>query len=127
MMVFLMQEVFKKMTRERIGVLRVFCLASREYAKHLKGYDMTDDEKRPRISVEATGYPELRRLIREGPSDGRWTTLKHHVHNCYETVFSTLEMASTMTKIQQQDELIKLCRLRQQVGYLFHFTVRQSH
>jgi hypothetical protein len=115
----LMQDVFKKVTRERFDILRVFCLCSEEYAKHLSGYDSTDDERAPRLSIEATGYPQLRSFIAGGPSDGRWATLKHHVHNCYDTLFSTLEMASSMNKVQRKDAIIKLCQIKQQVCFMY--------
>jgi len=122
-----MQEVFQKATRDRIAVLRVFCLCSDEYAKHLAGYDITDEEKAPRISVEATGYPHFRAFIAGGPSTGRWNILKHHIQTCYDTLFSTLEMASTMTKNQQKDKLIELSRVKQQVCLLFNCLGWHSH
>jgi hypothetical protein len=103
-----MQEVFKKVTRERIVALQVFCLCSEEYAKHVAGYDSTDEER-------ATGYPRLRSFIAGGPSSGRWAALKHHIHNCYDTLFSTLDMASSLTKLQRKDTILKLNQIKQQV------------
>ena len=88
--------------------LIIVCVDNEEYAKHARGFSEwspeTPDEA-PRLSLAATGIPELRRIITEFPANGRWESLNHHVKNTWRCTLEGFHLSGSVTKAQRKAQV----------------------
>ncbi|KAL5391277.1 hypothetical protein PMIN02_006631 [Paraphaeosphaeria minitans] len=98
----------KKIWKKQYPKIIIVCIDNYEYGKHAPSYSpWTPEEsgKTLRLSKEATGIPELRSIIADFPADGRWETLRHHIHETWECTMNSLEMSGTVTIAQRKAEV----------------------
>ncbi|KAF1952582.1 hypothetical protein CC80DRAFT_572350 [Byssothecium circinans] len=96
-----LQTKYKNTTKDP-HPLEVFCISNTEYEKYMDGYPQ---DKPPKLSLEGTGVPALRKFITLFPANGRFATLKHHVNDTWDSLISTLEMAGSDAKVEQKEQL----------------------
>lgn len=88
--------------------LIIVCVDNEEYAKHARGYAAWSPEspdESPRLSVMATGIPELRRIITEFPANARWESLNHHIKDTWRCTLEGFHLSGSVTKAQRKAQV----------------------
>ncbi|KAF3034625.1 hypothetical protein E8E12_006678 [Didymella heteroderae] len=91
----------------------VFCVSNRMYMRHLRGYDMDNDQSVPTMTIEETQIPSLVSHIFTLPSKGRMATLDHFVRVSIQTLLSVIQMscsASTLTRVKHLVDIVQRSR-----------------
>lgn len=91
----------------------VFCVSNRMYMRHLRGYDMDNEQSIPTMTIEETQIPALVSHIFALPSKGRTADLDHFVRVTLRTLLSVIQMScstSTLTRVKHLTETVQKTR-----------------
>lgn len=92
----------RQLTRmKRMPDLKVHFISNTEYQKHLKGYYYNNP---PKLDVEATGIPALRRLLYAVPAHGKFNTLWRICTQRLPAIFNGIKGVLTKTKLARNLE-----------------------
>ncbi|KAF2753948.1 hypothetical protein EJ05DRAFT_504546 [Pseudovirgaria hyperparasitica] len=95
--------------------LPVFCVSNKLYTAHLIGIPRDEPAI---LTVENTNIPRMVEYIYNLPATRKLAALEHHCQVTLCTLFCTVEMASTITKIQRKEHLERLILQSQQAALI---------
>ena len=90
---------------KRAPDLKIFFVSNTEYQKHLAGYDRKDP---PTLDIEATGIPEVRRMLYSVPTRGKSHTLGRIINSRLPSIFSGIQGILTKSRLERKLDVAKL-------------------
>ncbi|KAJ4381797.1 hypothetical protein N0V86_003162 [Didymella sp. IMI 355093] len=91
----------------------VFCVSNRMYMRHLRGYDLDNEQSVPTMTIGETQIPALISHIFALPSKGRTATLDHFVRVTLQTQLSVVQMScstSTLARVKHLVDIVQKAR-----------------
>lgn len=88
----------------------MYCVSNRMYMRHLRGYDRTDEQKVPTMTLEETQIPAFCSHIYLLPSKGRTADLDHFVRVSIPMLLSIMQMSCSTTTIARVKHLVAIIR-----------------
>jgi hypothetical protein len=91
----------------------VFCVSNRMYMRHLRGYDMDNEQSIPTMTLEETQIPALISHIFALPSKGKIAELDHFVRVTVPMLLSVIQMScstSTLARVKHLTDIVQQSR-----------------